>query len=299
MKKLSNVAEADAEALEKGPIKLAFLSPEDASFMKAIKMAWERKLIIPVLIGRKELMQEAAAQTDLDISGFQQLFMDDPQSISDKGVDMLSEGEVDSISKGQMSTNYVYKAVIRKMKKTGLEQTIAVTSFWEISPLGHFVILTDPGVNIVPDRETKVELVKKAIAYLGLFGHDDPRIMTLSAKREISRDLPSNTEVEYIENALSRQGFACTVRSGSFKDLFDAEPENRPNILLMPHLVTGNCVVKLDFFLDVKRRGVVMTSWGPVLIPARADSASHLVDEISMAVAVACRFKEGHHENFC
>lgn len=299
MKKLNNVSEVDAEALRKGPIKLAFLSPGDASFMKAIRMACERNLIVPVLIGKKDLMQAAAAEIDFDISSFSQIFIDNPQLIADKGVDMLSAGEVDSISKGQMSTNYVYRAVIRKMKKTGGEQMIAVTSFWEISPLGHFVILTDPGVNITPDRETKVKLVKKAIAYLGLFGHDDPKIMTVSAKRELNRELSSHTDAQYIEEALAGEGYKCPVRSGNIKNLFEAEPDERPNILLMPHLVTGNSIVKLDFFLDVKRRGVIMTSWGPVLIPARADSASHLVDEISLAVVAASRFKEGYRENFC
>jgi len=192
----------------------------------------------------------------------------------------------------------VYRAVIRKMKKTGLQKVIAVTTFWEISPLDHFVILTDPGVNIAPDRETKVELLKNAIAYRGLFGHDDPRIMLVSAKRELDRELPSHADRDYLKEALAGEGYDCPVISGNIRDLFEAEPEERPNILLMPHLVTANSIVKLDFFLDVKRRGVVMTSWGPVLIPARADSAIHLVDEISLVVVVASRFKEGYCENF-
>ncbi len=299
MKKLNSVAEVDAEALAKGPVRLAILSPGDPSFMQAIKAAYEKNLITPVLVGKKELMQKVAAEIDFDISAFEQIYLENPQPIADKGAELLSTGEVDAISKGQMSTNFVYRAVIRKMKQEGQQQMIAVTSFWEISPLEDFVILTDPGVNIWPDRDTKVELAKKAIHYLGLFGHDDPRIMLLSARREISRELPSHTDADYLKKVLADEGYSCPVGSGNFKDLFEAEPDRRPNILLMPHLVTGNSVVKLDFLMDVKRRGIIMTSWGPVLIPARADSATHLLNEITLAVTVACRFKEGYHENFC
>lgn len=299
MKKLNNIAEVDAEALEKGPVKLAILSPVDANFMEAIKMGFTKNLITPVLIGKQERVQDAAAEVGFDISGFSQLDMEDPQQIADKGVELLSTGEVDVISKGQMSTNFVYRAVIRKMKKTGQKRVVAVTTFWEIPALEHFVIYTDPGVNISPDRDTKIELLKNSITYLGLFGHDDPKIMLVSAWRELERKLSSHADAEYIKEALADQGYDCPVQVGNFADLFKANPEERPNIVLMPHLVTGNSVVKLDFFLEVKRRGVVMTSWGPVLIPARADSMSHLVDEMSLAVAVASRFKEGYHENFC
>ncbi len=298
MKRINSVAEVDAEALERGPIELAFLAPEDATFMSAVKVASERGLITPILLGRKELMEEAAAEVDFEISDCKQIIIDDPQLVAKKGVDMLSAGQVDAISKGQMSTNYIYRAVIREMKKTGRQKLIAVTSFWEISPLGHFVILTDPGVNIAPNRETKVELAKNAAAYLRLYGHDEPRIMLVSAKRELERELDSYSDLDYIEKALDSAGLNCTVCTGNIMDLFAAAPGERPNILLMPHLLTGNSIVKLDFFLDVKRRGVIMTSWGPVLIPSRADSTAHVVDEISLTVVAASRFKEGHHENF-
>lgn len=298
MKKLHNVAEVDAEALERGPVRLAFLAPEDTNFMQAVKTACQRNLITPVLIGNKALMQKTAAEIDFEISAQEQVFLDDPRLVAEKGVEMLVSGEVDAISKGQMSTNYVYRAVIRQTKKTGGTQIIAVTSFWEITPLDHFVILTDPGVIIAPDRETKVELAKNAITYLKLYGHDDPRILLFSARRELPRELDSFTDLAYVQDSLAAAGIRCTVQSGNFMDLFTAAPGERPNIIVMPHLVTGNSIVKLDFFLDVKRRGVVMTTWGPVLIPSRADSTIHLADEISLAVVAASRFKEGHHEQF-
>ncbi len=296
---LHNFAEVESEALSVGPIRLAFLAPEDTGFMAAIKLACERRLVEPVFIGREQPMQAAAAKTDFNIGGFQKIYLDDLQSIATTGVKMLFSGEVDSVSKGQMSTNFVYRAVIKSEKQSGGQRLIAVTSFWEIDSLGHFVILTDPGVNIEPDAEAKIELIKKAISYLGLFGHKEPRVLALSAKREIDEDMRSHLDVQHIQKGLAAAGYNCTVKSGGINDIFTASPAKRPNILLMPHLVTGNSLVKMDFYLNVKRRGIILTSRGPVLIPSRADSSLHLVNEISLAVVVATRFKEGYCENFC
>lgn len=296
---LNSVAEVDAEALRVGPVPLAFLAPGDPNFMKAIKLACERRLISPVLIGREQLMLQAAEKAGFDISGLSQIYLDDLQVIADKGVEMLFNNEVDLVSKGQMSTSYVYRAVIQSEKKSGRQHLIAVTSFWEIVPLGHFVILTDPGVNIEPDAKSKAELVKNAISYLRLFGHEEPHVLALSARREIDEDMQSRLDADRIKESLAAVGCDCTVQSGGIIDIFESPPDKRPNILLMPHLVTGNSLVKMDFCLNVKRRGVIMTSCGPVLVPSRADSSAHIVDEISLAVVVASRYKEEYHENLC
>jgi phosphotransacetylase len=294
---LHSISEVDAEALRVGPVRAAFLAPGDPSFMLAIKISYELGLIVPILIGRKQPMMDAAAKAGFDISCHEKVYLDDLQVIANHGLTMLFNGEVDLVSKGQMSTNYVYRAVIQREKKNGSQRLIAVTSFWEMASLKHFVILTDPGVNIEPDVETKIGLVKKAIAYLGLFGHSEALVLALSASREIDRDLRSHLDVEQIRESLAADGYNCSVESGGLIDIFEAPPDKRPNILLVPHLVTGNSLVKMDFCLDVKRRGMVMTSRGPVLVPSRADSSAHLVDEISLAVAVASRFKEGFDEN--
>lgn len=294
---LNSVAEVDAEALRVGPVRAAFLAPEDPSFMLAIKLSHEKGLVSPILIGRKQPMLEAAVKAEFDISCHVKVYLDDLQVIANHGLNMLFNGEVDLVSKGQMSTNFVYRAVIQSEKNNGSPRLIAVASFWEIVPLKHFVILTDPGVNIEPDVQSKIGLVKKAMAYLSLFGHREPRVLALSASREIDRDIRSHLDVKQIRESLAAEGYNCSVESGGLIDIFEAAPDKRPNILLMPHLVTGNTLVKMDFCLDVKRRGMVMTSRGPVLVPSRADSSAHIADEISLAVAVASRFKEGLNEN--
>lgn len=289
---LNSMAEIDAEALRVGPLRIAFLAPEDPCFMEAIRLATAKKLVEPVFIGRRQYMHKVAGEVGFDIGGYERNYLDDLQEIADRGLAMMYANEVDSVSKGQMSTNYVYRAIIRSEKANGGQKLIAVTSLWEIVPLNHLVILTDPGVSIEPDAKAKAEILRIAASLLRLLGHRRPRALALTAAREIDGRLPSRLDVEEIKACLKESGHDIIVESGSLSDLFAARPEDRPNILLVPHLVAGNSLVKLDFGLDVRRRAVVMTSRGPVLTPSRADTAEHLVEEISLVVAVAARFRQ-------
>lgn len=291
---LNNIAEIDAEALRVGPLRIAFLAPEDPCFMEGIRLATGKKLVEPVFIGREQYMKKAADEIGFEIGGFERIYLDDLQEIADKGLEMMYANDVDSMSKGQMSTNYVYRAIIQGEKKKGGQKLIAVTALWEIVPLNRFVILTDPGANIEPDARAKAEIVRIAASLLRILGHRKARVLALSAAREIDDSLRSRLDVEGIRAVLKENGDDhIVVESGCISDLFSAEPENMPNILLVPHLVAGNSLVKLDFGLDVRRRAVVLTSRGPVLTPSRADTAGHLVDEISLVVAVAARFRRG------
>jgi hypothetical protein len=61
----------------------------------------------------------------------------------------------------------------------------------------------------------------------------------------------------------------------------------------VPNLDTGNVLVKLDFFLPVHRRSLVVTSKGPFLIPSRSDFCDSILGEIAMGVVVAERMKGG------
>ncbi len=289
--RINSFADVLAEAKKTGLVRMAFLAPEDREFMMALKTAREQGLVEPVLLGRPAKMRAAAAEAEFNIDSFVREDLDDLQAVADRGLDLLFAGEADVVSKGQLSTSYVYRAVIKKEKQQGDSRVVAVLAFWEITPLGCFVILTDPGANITPDAETKASLVRNAAAYLKLLGHDEPRALALSARRETDANPRSHADAEYIKEKLAGEGI--TVQSGNFSDLYAAPADKRPNILLVPHLVTGNSVVKLDFALNVKRHTLVMTSRGPVLTPSRADTWPHLVEEIALAAVVAARLKGG------
>lgn len=287
-------------AQEKGPKKLAVLAPEDGEFMLAVKKGREANYVEPVLIGDPEKMKRVAEEVAFDISGIEQIFQTDRQAVANLGTAMLFTGDVDMASKGQIPTSYIYRAIIKEETKAGTGRTVSVISLWEIPELKRFTAFTDTGVNIRPDLKAKIEVVKNAVFLFHVLGYERPRIAVLSGKREIGGTPGSFTDAAALKKIGDAGDFGeCEILAAtSFGEIFsrpdgtlqsieNIDISNIPDILVVPNLDTGNILCKLDFFLPVHRRSLVMTTRGPFLIPSRSDFCDSILGEIAMGVVVA------------
>ena len=303
---IKSLHEVSKLAKEKGPKKLAVLAPEDGEFMMAVKEGWERKYIEPVLIGHPEKMKKIAAEVGFDISRVEQIFEADRQTVANLGTAMLFAGSVDMASKGQIPTSFIYRAIIREEARAGTGRTVSVVSLWEIPELNRFIAFTDTGVNIKPDDKAKAEVIRNAVFVFHVLGYPRPKIAVLSGLREIGGSIASYEDALSLKQMAAAGAFGdCEiVEATSFGAIFlgqkgpwvrydDIDLSRMPDILLVPNLDTGNVLVKLDFFLPVHRRSLVVTSKGPFLIPSRSDFCDSILGEIAMGVVVAERMKGG------
>jgi len=304
--KIRSFSDIDRIANERGPKKLAVLAPEDEEFMNAIKQCSQKGIVKPVLIGNRERIERVAEAVAFDISGVETIFEDDRQAIANLGITLCFTGEVDIACKGQLPTAFVYRSIIRENARAGGSRTISVISLWEIPKLNRLIALTDTGVNIKPNGQAKVEILKSAVSFFHLFGYPKPRIAALTGKRGIDGTLTSYRDLmELREAAASGDLGICEIlEETSFSEIFlgktgplinfdDVVLERLPDIILIPHLDAGNILVKLDFFLDVIRRSLVMTVRGPVIIPSRSDSCDRIIGELALGVVAADRMKGG------
>jgi phosphate butyryltransferase len=283
MLKIDNFSSVKEEVAKVGRLKVAVLSPEDVEFMEAFKEAYNMGYITPILVGDKRKVLTAAGKVDFDVSSFQKVFESDREKIADIGAKMLFSETVDVVSKGQIPTSYIYKAMMRGEKEKGKGRKLAVLTLHEVE--GRFIVITDTGVNIYPDWKMKLEALKGAIFLLNILGYEDPRILILSALREIEEDIKSKRDAELIRNELN-----ADITIGSLIDC-----EGLPDIMLVPNLDTGNILAKLDFFLNVTRCSPLLTSCGPVTISSRSDDAPHIVNEIALGIVLAQRLKGMEH----
>lgn len=301
---IGTLDEVSRLARECGPMRLAVLAPEDGEFMLAVKKAREAKYIEPVLIGDPEKIKGVAAAAAFDIGGIELISETDRQAVANLGTAMLFAGDVDMAGKGQIPTAYIYRAIIREEAKAGKERTISVVSLWEIPGLNRFTSFTDTGVNIRPDLRAKAEVVKNAVNVFHILGYARPRIAVLSGRREIGGEPTSFTDALALRNMAEACDFGdCEIIAAtSFAQILSGQDgggtESRfsflsrlPEILLVPNLDTGNILCKLDFFLPVHRRSLVMTSGGPFIIPSRSDFCDSILGEIAMGVVMAERRK--------
>jgi phosphotransacetylase len=298
----------DRLAPEKGPKKFIVLAPEDEEFMLAVKHSWQRGYIEPVLIGSRDKIERLAGQVEFDIAPFEKIFESDRQGIADLAISMLFAGDVDMAGKGQIPTAFIYRSIIREESKIRKGTMVSVVSLWDIAGLGHLTSLTDAGVNINPDYESKLEIIKNAVFLFHLLGYPKPRISVLSGQREIGGTLESYSDFTKLREAAQggELGSCEVMEATSLAEIFlpgkktfsrysdiNIGKADFPEIMLMPNLSTGNILVKLDFVIPcVRRRSLVMTSRGPVLIPSRSDFHDSIVGEIALGVVTADRVRK-------
>ena len=297
-----NVSE---QARAKGPKRLAVLAPEDEEFMVAIKKSRELGYIEPVLIGNAGKMEQLADKVGFDISRFEKIIENDRQAIADLGIGMLFSGNLSVASKGQMPTSFIYRSIIRAEAKAGSGMTVSVAALWEIPGLDHLVAFTDSGVSILPDYKTKVEILKNAVFLCRVLGYKKPRIAVLSGQRKFGGTLSSHRDYKQLRKAAAAGEFGeCEIlEATSFTEIFTGsrgrlrndgkiDIMKMPHIILVPSLDTGNIICKLDFFLDVRRCALLVTSKGAVIIPARSDLSDSIIEQVAMGVVVADRMEK-------
>ncbi len=300
---ISSLTEVFDLARRSEPIKIAIIAPEDQEFMQAVKKAQEELLIDPVLLGNPRLISRAAEKVGLDYHPGEIIEIRDRQEVADQALQMLYQGDVQMVSKGQIPTSYIYRSIIRKKKEVGEGAIVSVITVWDIKNCDHLVLLTDAGANIAPNEAQKLEIVDNAINAARVLGCSNPRVTELlsdPANLQLKSDLGQGIKTPTIRSYSERYNLTDAT---SLKDLVFTDVDgqlnlnNLPNIFLLPDLNTGNVVVKLDFFIkDITRVSFSHTERGPVLLPSRADMADSIYRELVFGVGLVNLQQRCTHE---
>ena len=290
---ISSLAEIEALAKATEPVTTAVIAPEDHEFMLAVKDARNRHLIEPVLIGRRKVIEKAAQKVNYDLDTTQIVEVADRQEIANAAMDMLASGEVEMVSKGQISTSYVYRAIIAQMKARKEEAIVSVQTFWDIKGCDHLVLLTDTGANISPGEKEKRAILNNALQIMPLLGYTCPEVMELVSDSANLKDKHKHFKLAKTPVIKDSQGSYKQLEAQVLKKVLLGEDGNSinlnslPHIILMPDLNTGNVIAKLDFFIkEIVRVSCSYTSMGPVLLPSRADVAKGIMREFIFGVAL-------------
>lgn len=273
--------------------RLAVLAAEDLEVLQAVFTAREMGMVEPVLIGKKEKIAEAAASMSLNLDEVEIIDIKTPKHIALCGIEMFFNGDVDLVVKGQISTSHIYRAIIKQEKALENGHRVSVCSFWELPHHNRFILLTDTGVNIDPDWQIKQEALQKAVTLMNLLGYDPLTAVVLSASREIEENMASKEDAEKIRDYCHQENIPCRVEFGGNTRYFPGnDGGTMPDIILVPHLDAGNIIVKLDFFLEIKRSSVITTSHGPIIAPSRSDTAEHILDELALGMVINHRLQQ-------
>jgi len=288
------------------PITVAVSHPCSGTALEGAVEAAETNLILPVLVGPKERIQKAADEHHIDIKPYEIVDTRHSHESAAKAVELCRNGTAEVLMKGSLHTDEIMHAVVNR--DTGLRTAMRLSHVFiiDVPTYPKPLFVTDAAINIYPDLEDKVDILKNAISLAHCLGLAEPKVAILSAVETINPKIPSTLEAAALckmaergqingaiidgplafDNAISKE--AATIKGIQSKVAGEAD------IFLVPDLEAGNMLAKqLTYLVNADAAGIVMGARVPFVLTSRADSPKARLASCAVAVAVAHARRRG------
>ena len=282
---------------------LAIAGADIPETLKTSRLAKDMKIGDSILIGNEEKIRKIAAESDIDISDFQIVNLNDRTEISRYAVKLVHDGDADMYVKGNIETRDVLKAVLDN--EIGLKQVdelISLVGVFEID--GKMKYLTDPSVIPYPDLKEKVQLINNAVKFAKSTGLKNPKVAAVAAISIPNPRMPETMEAEQLSK-MSDKGLIkdCIVDGPLSLDLA-ISPESAKikhserkingdaDIILFPDVHAANIAYKiLTHLSDAKSGNIIIGTKQPVILSSRSDTVQVKLNSIILGFTYD-KFKE-------
>lgn len=290
------------EALPEGPPpRVAIARSANGFVLAAAVAAWQAGLAEPVLIGDMDATARVAAERGLDITPFEQIETPDDETAVRQAVDLFRQGRAALIMKGLVPTATLLRAVLDKEHGAAPKGILSHVTLFEEPHSGRLMLLTDPAVNIRPNLQRKVEIVRNAVGVARRLGIPRPRVAMLAATEKVNFPaMPATLDADLLAK-MGEQGefgdarvagpmaldVALSPQAASLKRV-QGDVAGHADILVTPDIESGNVLYKsLNTLLDLDMAGVVVGSRVPIVVPSRGDSPRTKFLSIALAAFLA------------
>ena len=265
----------------------------DLHVLEACTQAAEKGIASFILVGDIAQTKEIAKNANLDISRFEMLEEPDNLQACKKAVTLVADGKATALMKGLIDTSVIMRAALDREVGIRTERKLSHIAAFELASYHKLLFLTDAAINIAPNLEDKVQIIKNAIDALNNMGFSSPKVALLAAKEKVDEKMPVTTEWAEIlkmqlancvidgplalDNAVSKE--ACEIKGITSPVGGDAD------LLVTPDIEAGNVLYKsLAFLANARVGGVVLGAKRPIILTSRADSADSKLISIALSV---------------
>ena len=163
------------------------------------------------------------------------------------------------------------------------------------------MITTDGGMNISPDYNQKVNILKNAIEATKPLGLENIKVACLAAKEKVNSKMQATLDARALQEAAQVGEFgenvivegplafdlAVSKEAANIKG-FKSKVAGETDIMLMPTIEVGNGIGKaLTYFAKAKSAGIIMGAKAPIVLVSRADSHESKLYSIAYGALVA------------
>lgn len=281
------------------PLKTAIVHPVDIASIGAALQAAKQGFIVPVLIGPKARIEQAAQDAEATLSGIEVIDAPHSHAAAEASVDLAVSGKIDALMKGALHTNEIMTPALSASPNLRTERRMSHAFVMRTNAYPKWLIVSDGALNISPDLSAKRWIVQNAIDLARAIGIKAPRAAILSATEEVDPKVPSTIDAA----ALCKMADRGQIRGGQLDGplAFDlavsmdavraknivSDVAGEADILIVPNLESGNMLAKqLDYLAGAEVAGLILGAKVPIILNSRSDS----VDERVASCIVAHRY---------
>ena len=280
---MKSLQEVIGRAKQKGPVKLAVVMPHDDATVFAVKMGIEAALIQPELFGDRALIMpllEKAGLSEKDL-----VISQDTSGTPIEAITSVREGRNSMLMKGSIHTPALLRAVLSKAEGLGSGRICSHIMVCDIPGFDRLLLITDGGLNILPNADEKAEIIKNAIDLARVLEIKTPRIALLASMEDVSTRLPATTDAAILTQMANRGIIKDAIVDGplAIDNILSVEAAavkgiksdvaGQADIIVAPNVETGNVLIKtIVHFGKAVNAGIILGAKAPIVLPSRAGS---------------------------
>ncbi len=287
------------------PLPVAVCQPASEVALGGVIEAVAAKLIAPICVGNRAVIEAIALQSRFDISKLTIIDIPDDEAAAQHCVELCRNGAARALMKGSLHTDVMMHAVMKGAvgaQAQGLrgKRRISHVFVMDAPAYAKPLLITDAAVNIQPTLDDKVDILKNAIDLAQALNIVMPKVAILSAVETVNAKIASTTDAAALCKMVDRKQIEGAVVDGplAFDTAISAEAARIKglqsnvagdvDILLVPDLESGNMLAKqLEYLGGAKNAGIVLGASVPIILTSRADSAEDRLASCAVAVLYA------------
>jgi phosphate butyryltransferase len=300
VEQIANFGQLISRVKQKQAKRLAIAWAEGEEIIEAVKQATEQKIIFPVLVGDQTGIENLCKKKGMDPKTVEIVNAPDPKQAARLTVEAVKQGQADMLMKGKVDTSSLLKAVLDKESGLGTGAFLSHVAVMEVEAYSKLMLVSDGGMNIRPDIQQKVEILKNAVEVARKLGVEKPKIACLAAVEMVNPDMQETIDAAGLVKMAERGDIKDVVIDGpiAFDAAIDLEAARTkgivspvagdPDIFLVPDIASGNIFVKsLIYLAGAKVGGVIAGAGAPIVLLSRSDSAQTKLYSIALGAMIS------------
>ncbi len=281
----------------KGREKIIVAGGEDIEAVKAVKKSYDYGFGKGILVGDEEKIENVLKQFP-DKDFIEKII---PANEEEKGYIAVQEVKKSGVLlKGQIKTAYLLKAVLDKGNGLRTGRIISDVFVFEDTRDNDkkLVLMSDGGVNINPDVNALVAIVRNATEVAHKLGNENPHVAMLAAVEVVNPEMEETMNAAIIAQMNRRRQIKGCIVDGPLaldnaislyaakKKGIQSDVAGKADILIVPNIVSGNIFGKsIAYYANFQNAHIIVGTKVPVMIPSRADKSDVKFNSIALAIA--------------